>query len=58
MATDTLVKIYRWPPNGVDNSMASELEAKLDADGITKTEIVDIKCTVIMGMIVYTVFHT
>jgi len=25
MATDILVKIYRWPPNGADNAMAAEL---------------------------------
>ena len=58
MATDILVKIYRWPPNGADNAMAAELQQKLDDDGIMKTEIVHITCNVVMGMVTYTVFHT
>lgn len=58
MASDIFVKIYRWPPNGADNSMAAELQQKLDDDGIMKNEVVHITCEVIMGMITYTVFHS
>lgn len=60
MTSDILVKIYHYAPHGAFNgtTLQTDLKAQLDADGITKAKLVDIKSNIVRGSIVYTVLHT